>query len=79
VKAFNIEINLPVINSKEEVMSVLSAYGGSDGEKERISQLANNIPIKSLLMMLEMAGQMNNGELTFEDFTTAFDYFSNSY
>jgi hypothetical protein len=60
-------------------MTVLETYTGNKSEKERISQLVTNIPIKNLLMMLEMTGQMNNGELTFENFTTAYDYFSNSY
>jgi hypothetical protein len=78
VKAFNIEINLPVI-CQDEVGAVLETFSGQKSEKEKISQLTNNIPIKNLLMMLEMTGQMNNGDLTFENFTTAFDYFSNSY
>jgi hypothetical protein len=48
-------------------------------QKELIAQLAANIPIKNLLMMIEMTNHMNDGVLTFENFTSAYDYFSNSY
>ena len=49
---------------------------GNYRDKEQISDLIQDIPIKKLLMMLDMTRQLSGGPLTYEDFSTAYQYFN---
>jgi len=49
---------------------------GSPTDKKRICELIDEISIKKLLMILDMTRQLSGGPLTFEDFTTAYQYFN---
>ena len=60
-------------------MNILDNVECKKSEKDKIVSMIHDIPIKQFLLILDMAKQMSNGELTFESFSVAFDYFSNSY
>ena len=49
---------------------------GSPTDKNKIAELIDEISIKKLLMMLDMTRQLSGGPLTFEDFSTAYQYFN---
>ena len=76
VSAFNLQINVPVISSKKDILSIMENMEGSSTDKKRISELIDEISIKKLLMILDMTRQLSGGPLTFEDFTTAYQYFN---
>jgi vesicle-fusing ATPase len=76
--AFNVRITINNLK-KEDVMNVLNNYEGNHSDKEKITSLVGEVPIKQLLLMLEMSKQLSGGHLTYEAFTTAFEYFSNRY
>lgn len=49
---------------------------GNQSDKEKIADMIGEMPIKKLLMMLDMARQLSGGSLTFKDFCTAYQYFN---
>ena len=76
--SFNVRITLNNLK-KEDVMNVLNNYEGNNSDKEKITSLVGEVPIKQLLLMLEMSKQLSGGSLTYEAFITAYEYFSNRY
>lgn len=76
VSAFNLQINVPMISSKKDILSIMENMEGSSNDKKRIAELIDEISIKKLLMILDMTRQLSGGPLTFEDFTTAYQYFN---
>ena len=61
--SFNMVITLPTIKSPSEAMKILKKYNATDEEKNKISKLVSNIPIKYMLLTLEMAVQKGKGKL----------------
>lgn len=76
VSAFNLQINVPVISSKKDILSIMENMEGAPNDKKRIAEIIDEISIKKLLMILDMTRQLSGGPLTFEDFTTAYQYFN---
>lgn len=76
VSAFNLQINVPLISSKKDILNIMENMEGSATDKKRIADLIDEISIKKLLMILDMTRQLSGGPLTFEDFTTAYQYFN---
>jgi len=76
VSAFNLQINIPTISNKRDILSIMENMDGSPNDKKKISDLIDEIPIKKLLMMLDMTRQLSGGPLTYEDFSTAYQYFN---
>ena len=66
--AFNMVISLPILKKPEEVMTVLEKYKAEESEKKKIAEIGIHVPIKYLLLTLEMAVQKGHGELTSEVF-----------
>ena len=79
ISVFNVKITIPKINNPKDIMNILESVDCKTSEKEKIVGMIHDIPIKQFLLILDMAKQMSNGELTFDSFSVAFDYFSNSY
>jgi vesicle-fusing ATPase len=77
--SFNVRISINPLKSNEEIMNVLNRSEGKAAEKEKIAALVGEVPIKRLLLMLDMTKQMSGGQLTYESFTTSYEYFSNRY
>jgi len=75
VSAFNVRINVPTLQNAEEILNVLQNYPGKISEKEKVAALVNNIPIKQLLLMVDMTLQLSGGEITYTHFMTAYEYF----
>lgn len=78
VSTFNVKINVPTLDSAD-VLTILQNYEGSSSDKKQIASLVHNVPIKILLLMLDMTKQLSGGVLTYENFTTAYEYFANKY
>ncbi len=76
VSAFNLQVNVPIISSKKDILNIMENMEGSPQDKKKISELIEEISIKKLLMMLDMTRQLCGGQLTFEDFSTAYQYFN---
>lgn len=74
--AFNLQINIPCISNKKDILNIMENMEGTTRDKQRIADLIDEIPIKKLLMMLDMTRQLSSGPLTFEDFSTAYQYFN---
>jgi len=68
--AFNMVITLPILKKPEEVMAVLAKYKADEEEKKKISEIALYVPIKYLLLTLEMAMLKGQGTLTSSNFQT---------
>jgi len=76
VNAFNLQINVPMISHKKDILNIMENMEGLPNDKKRITEMIDEISIKKLLMILDMARQLSGGPLTFEDFTTAYQYFN---
>ena len=68
--SFNMILTLPIIRKPEEAMIVLEKYNAEESEKKLISEISVNVPIKYMLLTLEMAIQKGQGKLTSEAFQT---------
>ena len=79
ISSFNVRINTPSLSSKEEIFNVLSNFEGKDNDKSNIANLVSHIPIKVLLLMLDMTKQLSGGVITYENFTVAYEYFINKF
>ncbi len=66
--AFNMVLTLPVLKKPEEVMNVLKKYEADEEEKKKIAEIGIYVPIKYLLLTLEMAIQKGKGVLLAENF-----------
>lgn len=55
VDSFNIVLNMPIPTSAENVKPILDKYKISEKEKELIAEMGKGIPVKYLLLTLEMA------------------------
>jgi vesicle-fusing ATPase len=73
---FNVRIPLSPLKNIEEIMNVLNTCDGKPEEKQKIAALVGQVPIKRLLLMLDMTKQMSGGFLNYHNFTTAYEYFS---
>ena len=76
VNAFNLQINVPMISHKKDILNIMENMEGLPNDKKRIAEMIDEISIKKLLMILDMTRQLSGGPLTFEDFTTAYQYFN---
>lgn len=76
VSAFNLQINVPEINNKNDLLNIMENMEGNKSDKEKIADMIGECPIKKLLMMLDMTRQLSGGPLTFTDFCTAYQYFN---
>jgi vesicle-fusing ATPase len=75
--SFDIRIEIPTISDKEEIMNVLNNFDGKQSDKESIAKLISNIPIKKLILMLDMTRRLSGGVLTYDNFLTAYEYYIN--
>ena len=64
LEVFNVEHSLPIINKKEDILRTLEKYEGEESEKELIAESIQTIPIKYLLLTLQMTLQKGDGVLT---------------
>lgn len=53
-QSFNITINVPALEGEFEIQKVLSHYHPEKGDDTKIAQYVNKIPIKQLLLVLDM-------------------------
>jgi hypothetical protein len=56
-------------------MTILNGVNCKESEKTRIAEWVGDIPIKQLLLILDMAKEEGNGEVTFQSFSAAYKYF----
>jgi len=66
--SFNMVMSLPTVKKSEEVLTILEKYKAEESEKKKISEIGVFVPIKFLLLTLEMALQKGHGELTSDNF-----------
>jgi len=66
--AFNMVISLPVLKKPSDILTVLEKYKIEESEKEKIAEIGVFVPIKYLLLTLEMAVQKGDGTLTAANF-----------
>eukprot|EP00825_Cyclidium_porcatum_P001348 TRINITY_DN10614_c0_g1_i1.p1 TRINITY_DN10614_c0_g1~~TRINITY_DN10614_c0_g1_i1.p1 ORF type:complete len:231 (+),score=60.00 TRINITY_DN10614_c0_g1_i1:1-693(+) len=66
-KTFNITINVPEIEGEEEIRQILAKYQITQGDDVKIADLVGKIPVKQLLLVLDMVSY-NNKVITFDDF-----------
>jgi vesicle-fusing ATPase len=76
VSSFNVKLNVPTLNSTSEVLSILSQHEGEPAEKKKIAEDLSYIPIKQLLLIIDMTLKKGNGKLTYEDFCDASKFLS---
>ena len=77
VSSFNVKLNIPTLNSTKEVLSILNRYNGNEEEKEKIASDLSYIPIKQLLLIIDMTLQKGNDVLTYDNFADAYKFFLN--
>eukprot|EP00830_Metopus_es_P021596 TRINITY_DN911_c0_g1_i2.p1 TRINITY_DN911_c0_g1~~TRINITY_DN911_c0_g1_i2.p1 ORF type:complete len:722 (-),score=166.03 TRINITY_DN911_c0_g1_i2:42-2207(-) len=66
--SFNMVMTLPILKKPEEVMTVLEKYKAEEDEKKKIAEIGIFVPIKYLLLTLEMTLQKGAGVLTSDNF-----------
>ena len=72
VQAFNVVVDLPMLDKPEEVHKVLSQFPGQQGDKEKIAKLIPSISIKKLLLLIDMA-LTGESEINFTKFVSAYE------
>lgn len=77
VSAFNVKLTIPTLNNAHEVMNILSKFNGDMGEKRKIADDLSYIPIKQLLLIIDMTLQKGNDALIYEHFCDAYKFFLN--
>jgi vesicle-fusing ATPase len=75
VTSFNVKLTVPTLNSSSEVMNILDRYKGEKEEKKKISEDLSYIPIKQLLLIIDMTLQKGNDILTYDNFCDAYKFF----
>jgi len=76
VSCFNVKMNVPTLSNTSDIMNILNKYNGNDEEKKKIAAELSYIPIKQLLLILDMTLKGNN-VLTYENFDDAYRFFQN--
>ena len=77
VSSFNVKLTVPTLNTQSEVECILNKFKGEIGEKKKISEDLSYIPIKQLLLIIDMTLQKGNDDLTYENFCDAHKFFLN--
>ena len=72
VQAFNVTVELPLLDKVEEVQKVLSQFSGQQSDKEKIASLIPSISIKKLLLLIDMA-LTGEAEINFAKFVSAYE------
>ena len=72
LQAFNVIIDLPMLDRSKEILQVLSKFNGNPSSMEKISTIIPRISIKKLLMLIDMASQ-DTGEVDFERFSQSYE------
>ena len=76
VSSFNVKLTIPTLNSTSEIMSILNKYKGEASEKKKIAEDLSYIPIKQLLLIIDMTLQKGNNVLLHENFSDAYKFLS---
>jgi len=76
VSAFNLQVSVPEINNKKDLLNIMANMEGKESDKEKIADMIGECAIKKLLMMLDMTRQLSGGSLIFSDFCTAYQYYN---
>lgn len=77
VSSFNVKLTVPTLNDTHEVLNVLGKFNGDLAEKRKIAQDLSYIPIKQLLLIIDMTLQKGNDTLIYEHFCDAYKFFLN--
>jgi hypothetical protein len=77
VSAFNVKLTVPTLNNTNEVLNVLGKFNGNMTEKKKIAEDLSYIPIKQLLLIIDMTLQKGNDSLIYEHFCDAYKFFLN--
>jgi hypothetical protein len=77
VSAFNVKLTVPTLNNTHEVLNVLGKFNGDMTEKRKIAEDLSYIPIKQLLLIIDMTLQKGNDALIYEHFCDAYKFFLN--
>ena len=75
--SFNLAINVPVLNSREEILEILNKYPGDSKQKMEIAGKIDGVSIKKLILILDMATHGEN-LLTKDEFFNCYDAVMNS-
>jgi len=75
ISTFNIKLTVPTLNSSSEVMTILNKYDGKEQDKQKIAGDLSYIPIKQLLLIIDMTLQQGNGVLDYDNFCDAYRFF----
>jgi len=74
-QVFNVKVELPDISSKEDLKSILSTYNVKEDDLEKIVESIESIPMKMLMMVIDMALNKGNQEITYKNFVESHGYF----
>lgn len=77
VSSFNVKLTVPTLNNTQEVLSILNKFSGDLNEKNKIAEDLSYIPIKQLLLIIDMTLQKGNDVLTYDNFCDAQKFFLN--
>lgn len=76
-KCFNLNIKVPPLKEREEILKVLSGFNIKQSDRVSIADHAKGTPIKKLLMILDMVLSVQtpdeNVQINFESFKEKYD------
>ena len=68
VDAFNVVMKVPLVQQEDEFVAVLKKFGTAEAESREIAGRCGDLPIKTLMLVAEMAVRKTGAPPTFESF-----------